>query len=57
VPIGCYEHAYGRLAPAAPPLTSFIMQSNGIGIEADWIDFLGRTNTRIGLSIDGPQIP
>jgi uncharacterized protein len=55
VPIEWYEHAYSRLAPAAPPLTSFIMQSNGIGIDAGWIDLFKRTNTKIGLSIDGPQ--
>src|SRR5262249_45366976 len=33
----------------------FRIQSNGIAISSEWIDFLRDTGTRIGLSIDGPQ--
>ncbi len=54
-PIGWYEHAYGRLLDVAPPQTSFAMQSNGIAIDARWIDLFRRTNTNVSLSIDGPQ--
>src|SRR5829696_8593140 len=54
-PIAWYEHAYGRFADAAPPQTSFAMQSNGIAIEEKWIELFRRTNTNVSLSIDGPQ--
>lgn len=54
-PIIWYEHAYGRLLDVAPPRTRFSMQSNGIAIDDKWTDLLSRTNTNIGLSIDGPQ--
>jgi uncharacterized protein len=54
-PIEWYEHAYSRLLDVAPPQTSFAMQSNGIAINDRWIDLFRRTNTNVGLSIDGPQ--
>ena len=54
-PIEWYEHAYDRLLDVAPPQTSFAMQSNGIAIDARWIDLFRRTNTNVSLSIDGPQ--
>jgi uncharacterized protein len=54
VPIAWYERAYASLEPACPPRTSFAMQSNGIAIDARWIDLFRRTNTNVSLSIDGP---
>jgi uncharacterized protein len=54
-PIEWYEHAYGRLLDVAPVRTGFAMQSNGIAINARWIDLFRRTNTNVSLSIDGPQ--
>jgi len=54
-PIAWYEHAYSRLMDVAPPRTRFGMQSNGIAIDDKWIDLFRRTNTNVGLSIDGPQ--
>jgi uncharacterized protein len=54
-PLAWYAHAYGRLAAVAPARTSFAVQSNGIAIDAKWIDLFRRTNTNVSLSIDGPQ--
>lgn len=54
-PLSWYEHAYARLSEVCPPRASFAMQSNGIAIDERWIKFFRRTNTNIGLSIDGPQ--
>ncbi|MGH7175625.1 MAG: cyclophane-forming radical SAM/SPASM peptide maturase GrrM/OscB [Minisyncoccia bacterium] len=54
-PISWYEHAYSVLRPLSPAGTTFSMQSNGVSLSDKWIDFLKRSNTRIGLSIDGPQ--
>jgi uncharacterized protein len=55
VPLAWYENAYRVLRAAAPPATVFSLQSNGIAISDDWVAFLRRTGTRVGLSIDGPQ--
>jgi len=55
VPLSWYEHAYAMLRPALPVAAAFSLQSNGISVSDDWIDFLKRRNTHIGLSIDGPQ--
>jgi uncharacterized protein len=54
-PISWYERAYEALRPVTPPGTTFSLQSNGVSLSDDWIDFLCNSNTRIGLSIDGPQ--
>jgi uncharacterized protein len=54
-PISWYEHAYELLTPVAPAGATFSIQSNGVSISDEWIDFLTRTDTQIGLSIDGPQ--
>ncbi len=54
-PLVWYEHAYRRFADVAPPRTSFAMQSNGIAIDARWIELFRRTSTNVSLSIDGPQ--
>lgn len=54
-PIRWYEHAHERLASVAPSRASFAMQSNGIAIDAHWIEFFKRSNTGVSLSIDGPQ--
>jgi uncharacterized protein len=37
------------------PHPTFAIQTNGVSISDAWIDFLRRSETRIGLSIDGPQ--
>src|SRR2546423_10823533 len=55
VPLSWYERAYRTLRPALPPAASFSLQSNGISISDEWVDFLGRSNTHVGLSVDGPQ--
>jgi uncharacterized protein len=55
VPIDWYERAYAELRPATPPGARFAIQTNGIAISPSWIDFLIRSDTRVGLSIDGPQ--
>jgi uncharacterized protein len=54
-PISWYEEAYAALRPSTPPGVTFSMQSNGISLPEKWIDFLRTSDTRIGLSIDGPQ--
>jgi uncharacterized protein len=54
-PISWYENAYAVLRPASPAQAVFSLQSNGVFLPDDWIAFLERTETRIGLSIDGPQ--
>ena len=53
-PVDWYEHAHERLAAVAPEHTSFAMQSNGVAIDARWIDFFTRSSTNVSLSIDGP---
>ena len=55
VPIDWYQQAYAELRPAAPAGATFGIQTNGIAISPAWIDFLARTETRVGMSIDGPQ--
>jgi len=55
VPLEWYRRAHKRLNAAASHSTTFRIQSNGLAISDDWIDFLEETGTRIGLSIDGPQ--
>ena len=55
VPVSWYETAYSVLRLDAPPGATFSIQTNGISLSDDWIDFLRRSDTRVGLSIDGPQ--
>jgi uncharacterized protein len=55
IPVDWYRSAYERLKGAAPHSAGFRIQSNGLAISDAWIDFLRRSDTRIGLSIDGPQ--
>jgi uncharacterized protein len=55
VPIAWYEYAYQNLRPVAPPDALFAIQTNGVSISDAWIDFLCRNETRVGISIDGPQ--
>ncbi|MEH2628342.1 uncharacterized protein V1292_006397 [Bradyrhizobium sp. AZCC 1719] len=55
VPVSWYRRAYSELRRTAPTDASFTVQSNGIALGRDWIPFLKETETRIGLSIDGPQ--
>ena len=52
VPVAWYRGAHERLKAAAPHAAAFRIQSNGIAISSEWIDFLRDTGTRIGLSID-----
>lgn len=54
-PLSWYEHAYAILRPTMPRATAYSLQTNGISLPDRWIDFLCRTKTGIGLSIDGPQ--
>jgi uncharacterized protein len=53
IPLSWYEQAYAILAPL--PTGNFSMQSNGVAIDRRWIEFFLKTQTRVGLSIDGPQ--
>jgi uncharacterized protein len=55
VPLSWYERAYAVLRPSLPQAATFTLQSNGISLSEPWIDFLKRSDTQIGLSIDGPQ--
>ncbi|RXH40021.1 cyclophane-forming radical SAM/SPASM peptide maturase GrrM/OscB [Bradyrhizobium zhanjiangense] len=55
VPIAWYRSAYTELRKTAPGATNFSLQSNGIGLGRDWIEFARETGTQIGLSIDGPR--
>src|SRR5262249_26719210 len=54
-PISWYDYAYRSFSAARPPGAKFTMQSNGVAIDDRWIDLFRRTNTHVGLSIDGPQ--
>lgn len=54
-PISWYEKAYEKLSSVIPPKATFAMQSNGVAVDARWVDFFARTNTHVSLSIDGPQ--
>ncbi|MCA0012892.1 GRRM system radical SAM/SPASM domain protein [Mesorhizobium sp. B292B1B] len=54
-PIQWFERAYACLEPKRPANCNFAMQSNGIAIDARWIDLFRRTRTEISLSIDGPE--
>lgn len=54
-PISWYEHAYARLRDVMPPAAGFAVQSNGVAISDSWIELFRRTNTSVGLSIDGPR--
>src|SRR5262249_29207080 len=55
IPVAWYRGGHGQLKATAPRAAKFRIQSNGIGISSERIDFLRDTGTRIGLSIDGPQ--
>jgi uncharacterized protein len=55
VPVAWYEAAYRKLQAASPPETVFAIQTNGVAISPAWIDFLKRSRTQVGISIDGPQ--
>jgi uncharacterized protein len=55
VPLAWYRQAYAELRRTAPAEARFSLQSNGIALSKDWISFAKETETRIGLSIDGPQ--
>jgi uncharacterized protein len=55
VPLAWYKYAYAELRTVAPAAAVFSIQSNGIALPEAWLEFLRETQTRIGLSIDGPQ--
>ena len=55
IPVAWYRGVHEQLKAAAPRAATFRIQSNGIAISSEWIDFLRDTGTHIGLSIDGPQ--
>jgi uncharacterized protein len=55
VPVAWYESAYEKLRPVTPSGAVFAVQTNGIAISAAWIEFLRRSGTQVGMSIDGPQ--
>ena len=47
VPIPWYRNAYTELRKTAPEATNFSLQSNGIGLGREWIQFARQTGTRI----------
>ena len=53
VPVSWYDQAYSLFAPLGSG--RFTMQTNGVAIDEKWVEFFQRTQTRVGLSIDGPQ--
>lgn len=56
VPIKWYESATSLFTHVRPvPSIQFALQSNGIGLDESWIEFLTTTRTSLGLSIDGPE--
>lgn len=55
VPVAWYEATYRKLQPAVPLEATFAIQTNGVAISPAWIDFLRRSRTEVGISIDGPQ--
>jgi uncharacterized protein len=54
-PLSWYERTYQSLYSVTPPAAVFAIQTNGIGISEGWIDFLRRSGTQVGISLDGPQ--
>ncbi|MBR0931701.1 GRRM system radical SAM/SPASM domain protein [Bradyrhizobium diazoefficiens] len=55
VPVKWYEQAYEKLERAVPRGATFALQTNGVSISDEWVDFLISHPTRVGFSIDGPQ--
>jgi uncharacterized protein len=56
VPLGWYRAAMARLSPAKRGLPlRYSLQTNGIGLDDEWVAFLRDTGTEVGLSLDGPQ--
>lgn len=57
VPISFYENAHKIIADTRPRncKVTFSFQSNGLLLTDRWCEFLQRTDSRIGLSIDGPK--
>lgn len=57
VGLGWYEEAFARVRSLVPQSTkvTHIFQSNGVLISDAWCDFIERTDSRIGVSIDGPE--
>jgi uncharacterized protein len=54
-PVAWYESAYEKLRPVTPPGAIFAIQTNGVATSEAWINFLCRSRTMVGMSIDGPQ--
>jgi len=55
VPVAWYESAYEKLRPVTAGNAVFAIQTNGIAISGTWIEFLRHSDTKVGMSIDGPQ--
>lgn len=54
-PVTWYESAYETLRPVTPSEAVFAIQTNGVSLSPAWIEFLRCSDTKVGLSIDGPQ--
>jgi uncharacterized protein len=52
-----YEEAFARVSALVPESTKVvhIFQSNGVLISDEWCEFIVRTGSRIGVSIDGTE--
>jgi uncharacterized protein len=50
-----FRAAYDILAPAIASGLRCAIQTNGIAIDGEWLDFFADTGTSIGFSIDGPR--
>ncbi|QOZ23119.1 radical SAM protein [Bradyrhizobium sp. CCBAU 51753] len=53
-PLSWYRDAFELLKPGTPAGAIYRIQTNGISVSDEWIDFLSQTGIRIGVSIDGP---
>jgi uncharacterized protein len=54
-PLAWYEEAHDKLRRALPADAVFAIQTNAVALSDRWIEFLDRTRTMVGVSLDGPQ--
>jgi uncharacterized protein len=56
VPVRWYEEAFARLAPYRSPAiaVSHHFQTNGVLLDSQWCEFIGKHAVHVGVSLDGP---
>src|SRR5262245_20733135 len=52
-PVSWYQQAHEKLRRVSPPGTTFAIQTNGVAISRDWVEFLRQNDIQVGVSIDG----